>query len=241
MQPVSEMERNMRTAVITGVAQGIGERLASGFSEAGYQVLGMDIQPGEHFQGDLSSQTDLDKFVTYIRQETAQVDVLINNAMQPSGGLHQADYEGFNRTLRIGVTAPYYLTQQLEALFAPGASIINILSSRMAQSQAETESYSAAKGGLRALTHALMVTLSGKVRVNAIVPGWIDTTGSAFSGADASQHPSGRVGKTDDILRAALFLSDPANSFVNGEELYVDGGISKLMIYHGDGGWTLKS
>ncbi len=232
-------EAEMKTAVITGIAQGIGKILAEGFSTGGWDVIGIDTRENPGFQGDLASKEDLDRFVAFVKAKTDRVDLLINNAMQSGGGLHEADYEAFSRALAIGVTAPYYLTRQLETLFSPDASIINILSTRMAQSQAETESYSAAKGGLRALTHSLMVTLAGRVRVNAIVPGWIDTSGSEFSGADAVQHPSGRVGRPDDILRAALFLADPANAFINGEELFVDGGMSRLMIYHGDEGWKL--
>ena len=229
----------MKTVVITGIAQGIGQVLAQGFTDRGWQVLGIDVKDNPGFVGDISQKEDLDKFLAWIRKQTDTVDLLINNAMQSSGGIHDATYESFSRTLAIGVTAPFYLTQQLEEQFSKDASIINILSSRMGQSQANTESYSAAKGGLRALTHSLMVSLAGKVRVNAIVPGWIDTTGSSFSDADMKQHPSGRVGQPEDILNAALFLADPKNSFINGEELFVDGGMSKLMVYHGDEGWTL--
>ncbi|NCC85520.1 MAG: SDR family oxidoreductase [Clostridia bacterium] len=228
----------MKTAVITGCARGIGEYLARGFSAAGYQVYGIDLLENPYFQGDLAEQEDLDRFVAQIKNEAGTVDVLINNAMQSSGGIETANYEQFNRALHIGISAPFYLVQQLRKLFGEGAGVINILSTRMAQSQADTESYSAAKGGLRALSHALMVSLAGEVRVNSIVPGWIDTTGSEFGPEDRGQHPSDRVGTPDDILRAALFLADPGNRFINGAELYVDGGMSKRMIYHGDEGWT---
>ncbi len=104
-------------------------------------------------------------------------------------------------------------------------------------SQADTESYTAAKGGITALTHAMAVTLAGRARVNCISPGWIDTTGSEFSGADASQHPAGRVGVPQDIVNAVLFLCDPNNSFITGQNLTVDGGMSKLMVYNNDCGW----
>ncbi len=224
-----------RSVIVTGCARGIGKALIDAFRAAGDQVYGIDLLENPYFQGDLAAETDLARFVEHARAELGSVDVLINNAMASAGGLDEADYEAFNRTLRIGVSAPYYLVRELP--FAEGAVVINILSTRMAQSEANTESYSAAKGGLRALSHALMVTLAGKVRVNSIVPGWIDTTGSTYSGADAAQHPAGRVGTPEDIVKAAFYLVD--NSFVNGEELFVDGGMSKLMIYHGDHGWQL--
>ena len=114
-------------------------------------------------------------------------------------------------------------------------------------SQADTESYSAAKGGIAALTHALAVSLSGKVRVNAVSPGWIDTGAyhqdeytPIYTKADRLQHPSGRVGEPMDITRAVMFLCDPQNSFINGQNLVIDGGMTKQMIYTGDEGWSLE-
>ena len=72
--------------------------------------------------------------------------------------------------------------------------MINIASSRDRMSQPQTESYTAAKGGIAALTHAMAISLAGRVRVNSISPGWIDTTDSRITGADALQQPAGRVG-----------------------------------------------
>jgi NAD(P)-dependent dehydrogenase (short-subunit alcohol dehydrogenase family) len=105
-------------------------------------------------------------------------------------------------------------------------------------SQADTESYTAAKGGITALTHAMAVTLAGRVRVNCISPGWIDTAGTRFDGPDAEQHPAGRVGAPADIVNTVLFLCDPKSSFITGQNITVDGGMTKLMVYHDDGGWT---
>ena len=107
-------------------------------------------------------------------------------------------------------------------------------------SQPQTESYTAAKGGIAALTHALAVSLSGKVRVNSISPGWIDTTGSDFSGPDAIQQPAGRVGKPEDIAELILFLCSDKAGFITGENICVDGGMTKLMIYHADHGWIYQ-
>jgi len=124
--------------------------------------------------------------------------------------------------------------------FAEGASITNISSARANMSQPNTESYTAAKGGISALTHALAVSMAGRVRVNTISPGWIDTTNTAFSGADASQHPAGRVGKPEDIAEMVLYLCSDKAGFVTGQDIVLDGGMTRQMIYHGDYGWTLK-
>ena len=118
--------------------------------------------------------------------------------------------------------------------------MINISSSRDRMSQPQTESYTAAKGGIAALTHAMAVSLSGKVRVNSISPGWIDTTGSTFTGPDATQQPAGRVGHPLDIANMALFLASEKAGFITGENICIDGGMTKLMVYHGDHGWTLN-
>jgi NAD(P)-dependent dehydrogenase (short-subunit alcohol dehydrogenase family) len=115
---------------------------------------------------------------------------------------------------------------------------VNISSTRHLMSQADTESYTAAKGGITALTHAMAVTLAGRVRVNCISPGWIDTTGSRFDRPDADQHPAGRVGTPADIVNMVLFLCEPKSSFITGQNFTVDGGMTTLMVYHGDHGWT---
>ena len=122
--------------------------------------------------------------------------------------------------------------------FIPGASIINISSSRDRMSQPQSESYSAAKGGISALTHALAVSLGGKVRVNSISPGWIDTDYTVYKGPDAEQQPAGRVGNPLDIANMVLFLCSDKAGFITGENICIDGGQTRLMIYHNDYGWT---
>ena len=122
--------------------------------------------------------------------------------------------------------------------FAPGASIINISSSRDRMSQPQSESYAAAKGGIYALTHALAVSLAGKVRVNSISPGWIDTNYTVYEGADAMQQPAGRVGNPLDIANMVLFLCSDKAGFITGENICIDGGQTRMMIYHNDCGWT---
>jgi len=138
------------------------------------------------------------------------------------------------------VTAAFYLTKLFMPAFAPGASVLNISSSRDRMSQPQTESYTAAKGGIAALTHALAVSLRGKVRVNSISPGWIDTAYTVYEGPDAVQQPAGRVGHPLDIAHMALFLASEKAGFITGENIAIDGGMTRQMIYHADHGWTLN-
>ena len=140
----------------------------------------------------------------------------------------------------MGVTAPFYLAKLFAPHFAPGASIVNISSSRDRMSQPQTESYTAAKGGISALTHALAVSLSGKVRVNSISPGWIDTGDAVWEGPDAVQQPAGRVGNPLDIANMVLYLCSQKAGFLTGENICIDGGMTRQMIYHNDFGWTLE-
>lgn len=127
-----------------------------------------------------------------------------------------------------------------EVNFSEGASILNISSSRDRQSQPNTESYTAAKGGIAALTHVLTVSLSGRVRVKSISPGWIDTTETEYEGEDATQNLAGRVGKPEDIEEMVMFLCSGKAGFITGENICIDGGMTKLVIYHGDYGWSYK-
>ena len=155
-------------------------------------------------------------------------------------GITNGSYEDFEYAMRVGVTAPFYLSKLLMPHFAEGASIVNISSSRDRMSQPETESYTAAKGGIAALTHAMAVSLAGKARVNSISPGWIDTNYTVYEGADATQHPAGRVGDPRDIANMVLYLCSDMAGFITGENICIDGGMTKQMIYHGDCGWSLR-
>ena len=127
-----------------------------------------------------------------------------------------------------------------EPYFDKGASIVNISSSRDRMSQPESETYTASKGGIASLTHALAVSLSNKVRVNSISPGWIDTDYKVYEGPDAIQQPVGRVGNPDDIANMVLYFCSDMASFITGENICIDGGMTKQMIYHDDFGWSLK-
>ena len=229
-----------KIAVITGGANGIGKCIAEEFRKQNATVYVIDIAEGDHFVGDIADQATLERFADMIIQKHGRVDILVNNALPIMKGIDDCTYEEFSYALAVGVTAPFYLSKLFAPYFTQGASIINISSSRDRMSQPQTESYSAAKGGISALTHALAVSLAGKVRVNSISPGWIDTAYTVYEGADALQHPAGRVGNPMDIANMVLFLCSDKASFVTGENICIDGGMTKLMIYHNDNGWTLE-
>lgn len=201
----------------------------------------IDLLENDYFVGDLADQTVLDAFADKVIADYGRVDVLVNNALPLMKGIDECTYEQFNYALRVGVTAPFYLTKRFARYFAPGASVINISSSRDRMSQPQTESYTAAKGGISALTHALAVSLAGKVRVNSISPGWIDTDFTVYDGADAVQHPAGRVGNPLDIANMVLFLCSDKAGFITGENICIDGGMTRQMIYHNDFGWKLQT
>lgn len=229
-----------KVVVITGGAAGIGKCMAEEFRKNGAQVCIIDCTPGDHFVGDLSDKSVLEAFAAEVIDRFGRVDVLINNAPPSFLGIDQCTYEQFQQALAVGVTAPFYLSKLFAPYFAPGASILNISSSRDRMSQPQSESYTAAKGGISALTHALAVSFAGKVRVNSISPGWIDTAYTVYEGPDALQQPAGRVGNPMDIASMALFLASDKAGFITGENICIDGGQTRLMIYHGDHGWTLE-
>ena len=254
------MDFTNKHAIITGGANGIGRCISETFlaANAKVTVIDTDAQAGQYlcsrfpnlqfFHGDISDRAILDIFVENLQQP---VDFLINNAcVGRKGLLSNCSWEDFEYVQRIGVTAPYYLTSMLmqKGLLALGASIVNIASTRALQSQRDTESYSAAKGGILALTHSMSVSLAGKVRVNAISPGWIETSlyhGSgnqaSHSSEDKSQHPAGRVGVPEDIAQMVMFLCNNKKAgFITGENIVIDGGMSKLMVYNDDSGWSFE-
>ena len=229
-----------KVAVVTGGAKGIGRAIVQEFRKAGAAVCVIDLLPNEYFVGDVSDQAVLETFARKVIAEHGHVDYLINNALPLMKGIDECSWEEFNYALRVGVTAPFYLTKLFAPHFAPGASVVNISSSRDRMSQPQTESYTAAKGGISALTHALAVSLAGKVRVNSISPGWIETGDTVWTGPDADQQPAGRVGNPLDIANMVLFLCSDKAGFITGENICIDGGMTRQMIYHNDFGWTFE-
>ncbi len=230
-----------KIVVVTGGANGIGKCIADEFAAQGAIVEVIDKAPGDHYVGDISDKKVLEDFADSVIKKHGRVDILINNALPLMKGIDECSYEEFQYALAVGVTAPFYLAKLFAPYFAEGASIVNISSSRDRMSQPQTESYTAAKGGIAALTHALAVSFSGKVRVNSISPGWIDTSYKVYEGPDAVQQPAGRVGNPMDIANTVLFLCSDKAGFITGENICVDGGMTKLMVYHGDNGWKLEN
>ena len=229
-----------KIVVITGGAAGIGKCMAEEFRKAGATVCIIDKTPGDHFVGDISDKAVLETFAEDVIRKHGRVDILVNNALPIMRGIDECTYEEFQYALAVGVTAPFYLSKLLAPHMPKGSSILNISSSRDRMSQPQTESYTAAKGGIAALTHAMAVSFAGKIRVNSISPGWIDTAYTVYDGPDAYQQPAGRVGNPMDIANMALFLASDKAGFITGENICIDGGQTKLMIYHGDHGWTLE-
>jgi len=263
------MDFKNKHAIVTGGANGIGRCIAEAFLREGalVSVIDVDDTAGNFLQtkhkklhfywGDLAEKKALVQFVDSLSRQP--VNCVINNACLGNGGiLSDCSYEDFEYVQRVGVTAPYYLVSLLlqRHFLSPGASIVNISSTRANQSQPDTEAYSATKGGISALTHAMAISLAGKARVNAINPGWIETAsyhtkadiaqGQAVSQAppnpsdpDNRQHPAGRTGKPEDIVEMVLYLCSPKAGFITGESITIDGGMSRLMVYHNDHGWKL--
>ena len=229
-----------KVAVVTGGAKGIGKAISQEFRKAGATVYIIDLLPNDCFTGDIADPAVLEAFARKIIEEQGHIDYLVNNALPLMKGIDDCNWEEFNYALQVGVAAPFYLTKLFAPYFAPGAAIVNISSSRDRMSQPQTESYTAAKGGISALTHALAVSLAGKVRVNSISPGWIETGDAVWTGPDAAQHPAGRVGNPQDIAQMALFLCSDKAGFITGENICIDGGMTRQMIYHNDFGWELQ-
>ena len=229
-----------KIVVITGGAAGIGKCIAEEFIKEGAAVCVIDRAEGDHFVGDIGDKQTLETFSQHVISTYGRVDVLVNNAPPSFIGIDHCSYEQFQQAMAVGVTAPFYLSKLFAPHFSDGASIINISSSRDRMSQPQSESYTAAKGGISALTHSLAVSFAGRVRVNSISPGWIDTNATVYDGPDAVQQPAGRVGNPMDIANMVLFLASDRAGFVTGENICIDGGQTRLMIYHGDHGWTLQ-
>ena len=235
------MEYKDKVVIVTGGAQGIGKCIAEEFRKQGALVEVIDKQEGQnHFVGDLSNRYAIEEFTKLVIEKYGKVDFIVNNALPLMKGIDECSYEEFEYALKVGVTAPFYMVKLLKDHLAEGASIVNISSSRDRMSQPQTESYTAAKGGIAALTHALAVSLAGKARVNSISPGWIDTDYQVYEGPDAYQQPAGRVGNPLDIANMVLFLCSKKAGFITGENICIDGGMTRQMIYHGDCGWKLE-
>lgn len=245
----------MRTAIITGGAQGIGRGIARRLLAGGWRVVlvdrdqrGLAHARGEFadpaccrlLRGDCGRPATARRAVALARRAFGRLDLLVNNA--GGGGfapLARQTAAGWRAALDANLSSGFFFAQAAaEALAATGGAIVAIASTRALQSEPGAEAYAAAKGGVVALTHALAASLAGRVRVNCVCPGWIDVSGpawgpgrkpAALSDADRAQHWAGRVGTPDDVADAVLYLADAG--FVTGQALVVDGGMTRKMQY----------
>ena len=229
-----------KVVVVTGGARGIGRCIADEFARCGAEVCIIDKLKGKYFVGDVAHRDVLEAFADQVIARFGRVDVIVNNALPIMRGMDECSYEEFQYALNVGVTAPFYLVKLLSPYFGQGASVVNISSTRDRMSQPQTESYTAAKGGIAALTHAMAVSLAGRARVNSVSPGWIDTDYTVYEGADALQQPAGMVGNPLDVANMVLYLCSSKARFITGENICIDGGMTKQMIYHGEHGWKYK-
>ena len=248
-----------KTVIITGGAQGIGRAISTSFAQQGTKVFLADIdeEAGQELQetlrsnrwevtfipADVSNEKDVEQLIQTVTGTTGQIDVLINNAgVGCSRKLDEQDLNDWERVIGVNLRGPYLCSKLASVHMPEGSAIVNISSTRALMSEANTEPYSASKGGILALTHALAMSLAPRrIRVNAICPGWIDVSDyqkqskrmpPTLSEADHLQHPVGRVGRPEDIAEACLFLADTTKSgFITGQHLVVDGGMTVKMIY----------
>ena len=235
-----------KTAVVTGGANGIGRCIVEAFVKEGARTAVIDLAPPVvecdlYYQGDIAYEITLKEFSKNVIEAFGNIDYLINNAcIGKKGILSGCSFDDFVYVQKVGVVAPYMLSMLFMDNFGEEASIVNIASTRAFMSQADTESYSAAKGGILSLTHSLAVSLSGIARVNCISPGWINNEKTVYPENDKSQHPACRIGIPEDISNAVLFLCSKDAGFITGQNLTVDGGMTRLMIYNDDGGWSYE-
>ncbi|ONG59036.1 oxidoreductase [Pseudoroseomonas deserti] len=234
---MSSIQAEQKVALVTGAAHGIGAGIAARLKRDGWQVVTADLKPGEagsrHVIADMGDEAAVNALVAGIEATEGRLDALVCNAgimiRKPIAELSLAEWR---RVLDINLTSAFLLAKAAERMLAAAkGSIVTIASSRAHQSEPDTESYSASKGGLLALTHALAVSLGPAIRVNCVSPGWIDVQGEALRPEDHAQHPAGRVGKVDDISSLVAFLTSPEAGFVTGAEFLSDGGMTRKMIY----------
>ena len=238
-------DTSSRAAVVTGAAHGIGRAVARHLFGMGWQVTLADVDGdavsaaaadvgGIAVQSDVGNETDVERLIAVSRARRGRVDAIVSNAgVGAVGPLAQTTLESWNRVLATNLTATFLLARSAAAdLKRARGSMIAVASTRAHMSEPDTLAYSATKGGLVALTHALAMTLAPDVRVNCISPGWIDTgKHGPLKPSDHAQHPVGRVGRPEDVAAAVAFLLSAEAGFITGAELIVDGGMTRKMIY----------
>ena len=231
------MDRESPVALVSGGAHGIGAGIAARLRRDGWRVVTADLRPGEagtrHVLADVADEATVTGLLNGVAERERRLDALVCNAgIMVRRPLAELTLEAWRKVLDTNLTRAFLLARAAEPLLrASRGSIVTIASTRAHMSEPDTESYSASKGGLMALTHALAVSLGPAVRVNCVSPGWIDVSGEALRPEDHAQHPAGRVGRVEDIAGLVAWLVGPEAGFVTGGEFIADGGMTRKMIY----------
>ena len=239
-----------KIAVITGAANGIGEAIATGFASEGATVVLADIDTAKaemleqqlitdgvkakFIPTDVAVPTSVEALFEITQSYFGRVDVLINNAgISEWKSPFELTLETWDKIINTNLRGVFLCSREAAKLMPEGSAIVNIASTRAIMSEPNSEAYAASKGGIVALTHAMAASFSHRrIQVNCISPGWIEVNSyDNLRKDDHEQHFSRRVGTPDDIARACLFLADPTNNFISGENLIIDGGMTRKMIY----------
>jgi len=238
---------------VTGGANGIGRAIVRAFGRAGAEVAFCDINRDAanelltmsdvntptYFYADVSDKYEVIAVMERLFDKWGDIDIIVNNVgVSIFSPIEDISIDEFEKVLDINLRTAF-ITSKLLAEHRSGnrnntyGRIVNIASTRYLMSELNSEAYAASKGGISSMTHALSMSLSKySITVNCISPGWIENGDySKLSEADHVQHPSGRVGVPDDIARTCLFLCQPENDFINAQNIVVDGGMTKKMIY----------
>ncbi|WP_294628476.1 SDR family NAD(P)-dependent oxidoreductase [uncultured Bacteroides sp.] len=253
VQAEPKAEGMKKKVFVTGGAEGIGKAIVEAFCRAGNQVAFCDINEAsgqqtaretgsQFYKVDVSDKEMLENCMLQLLREWGDVDILINNVgISKFSPITETSVEDFDGILSVNLR-PVFITARLLAIHRkahpspkPYGRIINICSTRYLMSEPGSEGYAASKGGIYSLTHALALSLSEwNITVNSIAPGWVENQAyDELRAEDHTQHPSRRVGKPEDIARMCLFLCQAENDFINGENITIDGGMTKKMIYIG--------
>jgi NAD(P)-dependent dehydrogenase (short-subunit alcohol dehydrogenase family) len=234
-----------KVVIVTGAGHGIGAATVERLSRGGWQVAAADINGaaadaiarpsgGIGIACDVGSEADVHRLTGAVLDAYGRIDAVVSNAgINARGPLGALTLETWNRVLAVNLTAAFLLARAAQQpLRAARGAMVLIASTRAHMSEPDTLPYSASKGGLVALTHALAMTLAPDVRVNCISPGWVDTgRAGPLAPSDHAQHPAGRVGRPEDVAGAVAYLLSEDAGFITGAELIIDGGMTRKMIY----------